>query len=183
MKFIIGLIIGILLVPFVTYLYFLSGRAPVTASDDPLPLEKLFAQTAIHARMKKEMPTTVPLPAGEATYRAGAEVYKHNCGGCHGLINRPESAVVKGMSPHPPQLLQPDSMVTDDPAGESYWKVKNGIRLSGMPGFKASLSDDQMWQVSVLLANADKISDLVKQDLTFTPPAPQAAPAPAAAKK
>jgi mono/diheme cytochrome c family protein len=47
--------------------------------------------------------------------------------------------------------------VTDDPAGETYWKVENGIRLSGMPGFKGALTDQQMWQVSILLANAHSL--------------------------
>jgi len=56
--------------------------------------------------------------------------------------------------------------VTDDEPGETYWKVANGIRLTGMPAFKQSLSDTQMWQVSLLLANANKIPDSVKQALT-----------------
>ena len=46
--------------------------------------------------------------------------------------------------------------VSDDPPGETYWKVANGIRLTGMPSYKTILTDTQMWQVSVLLANADK---------------------------
>ena len=46
--------------------------------------------------------------------------------------------------------------VSDDPPGETYWKVANGIRLTGMPAFKNVLTDTQMWQVSLLLANADK---------------------------
>jgi mono/diheme cytochrome c family protein len=40
--------------------------------------------------------------------------------------------------------------------GETYWKVRNGIRLSGMPSFNSLLNETQMWQVSVLLAGADK---------------------------
>jgi mono/diheme cytochrome c family protein len=55
--------------------------------------------------------------------------------------------------------------VTDDPAWETYWKAKNGIRLTGMPAFKETLNDTQIWQVSVLLANADKISPAVKTAL------------------
>jgi mono/diheme cytochrome c family protein len=47
--------------------------------------------------------------------------------------------------------------VTDDPAGEVYWKVKNGIRLTGMPGFQASLTDEQMWQATALVVRADKL--------------------------
>jgi mono/diheme cytochrome c family protein len=52
--------------------------------------------------------------------------------------------------------------VTDDEPGETYWKVANGIRLTGMPGFNQQLSTTEMWQVSLLLANADKLSEPVK---------------------
>jgi len=59
-----------------------------------------------------------------------------------------------------------------------------------MPSYQGTLTDEQIWQVSLLLANADKISDVVKQSLTFTPPpappaptAAPAAPAPAPKKK
>jgi mono/diheme cytochrome c family protein len=60
------------------------------------------------------------------------------------------------MFPKPPQLFTGHG-VTDDPAGETYWKAANGIRLTGMPGFKGPLSDTQLWQVSLMLANADKL--------------------------
>ncbi len=46
--------------------------------------------------------------------------------------------------------------VSDDEVGETYWKVANGIRLSGMPSYSHVLTDAQMWQVSLLLKNADK---------------------------
>jgi mono/diheme cytochrome c family protein len=53
--------------------------------------------------------------------------------------------------------------------------VKNGIRLSGMPAFNNILNDTQMWQVSVLLANADKplpsnVLDAVKPGAAIKPP-------------
>jgi thiosulfate dehydrogenase len=60
------------------------------------------------------------------------------------------------MFPKPPQLFHGHG-VTDDPPGETYWKTANGIHLTGMPAFKNSLNDNQLWQVSVLLANADKM--------------------------
>ena len=171
-KFIFGLIIGLLLVPLAGYIYFTTGMAPVATSDPTMPFEKLMANSALHARIDKEMPKTVPLKADEATYEAGAQVYLHHCAICHGALNQPESSIAKGMFPHPPQLLPPRKGVTDDPPGETYWKVKNGIRLTGMPSFHDSLTEDQMWQVSLLLANADKISDNVKQQLAPPPPPP-----------
>jgi mono/diheme cytochrome c family protein len=52
-------------------------------------------------------------------------------------------------------------MVTDDPQGITYWKVTHGIRLSGMPGFGGALSDTQRWQVTMLVASADRLSPAV----------------------
>jgi thiosulfate dehydrogenase len=46
--------------------------------------------------------------------------------------------------------------VSDDEPGETYWKVSNGIRLTGMPAFNHVLTDTQMWQVTLLLKNADQ---------------------------
>ena len=66
------------------------------------------------------------------------------------------------MCPPPPQLFDLKDMVTDDPEGVTYWKVTNGIRLSGMPGFGGALSDTQRWQVTMLVAHAGSLSGAVQ---------------------
>jgi thiosulfate dehydrogenase len=175
-KFIFGIIIGILLVPAVFYLYCKSGHAPVATAAAPMPFETFFAKTALHATINRDAPKTKSTQASEGELLAGVDVYRHNCGGCHGIPGRPQSNVAKGMFPRPPQLFAPGHMVTDDPIGESYWKVKHGIRLSGMPGFTGLLTDEQIWNVSLLVGNADKLPPSVKMALTAppqTPPAPK----------
>lgn len=164
MKFISGLVVGVLLVIAGLFGYFLSGSAPVAVADKTMPFERKLANGALHARIDKEMPKTVPVPAEESTYLAGAHVYQMNCAVCHGLPNQPQGPIAKGMFPKPPHLFHGKG-VTDDEPGETYWKVANGIRLTGMPAFKNSLSETEMWQVSLLLANANKISDTVKDQL------------------
>ncbi len=52
------------------------------------------------------------------------------------------------------------------PADRNHWKVSRGIRLSGMPGFGDTLSDQERWQVTMLLAHADKLSPALKTALT-----------------
>jgi hypothetical protein len=79
------------------------------------------------------------------------------------------------MYPHPPVLFEGKG-VTDDEPGESYWKIFNGIRLTGMPGFSKSLSETQMWQLALLVANADKLPSSAKAVLV----APIGASVPAA---
>lgn len=168
--FILGLILGLVAVPLIVYAYFVTGTAPVATSAKPMPFEKTLANGALHARIDKEMPKNVPIPANEDNYKAGAQVYREHCAVCHGTPGQDQSAIAKGMFPRPPQLFKGKG-VTDDEPGETYWKVANGIRMTGMPAFGKSLSDTQMWQVTLLLAYADKIPDSVKQSLTPEPAA------------
>jgi len=174
-KFIVGILLGMLVVPCGVYLYLTGGSAPVATTDSDMPFETFFAQKALNARIAKEMPKSVPIQANEANYLAGAELYKQHCAVCHGLPLAPKSAIAKGMYPRPPLLFEGKG-VTDDEPGESYWKIFNGIRLTGMPGFSKSLSEAQMWQMALLLANADKLPASVKAALV----APTAASIPAA---
>jgi thiosulfate dehydrogenase len=177
--FLWGFVIGLITIPLAVLAYFATGRAPVGTAGGALPFERALAAGALHARIEREMPRTVPMPADEATYLAAVPVYQHNCGICHGMPSGEMTSIAKGMFPKPPQLFHGKG-VTDDPPGETYWKVANGIRLTGMPGFRQSLSDNEMWEVSLLLANADKLSDPVKQALAAPPGPPPSTPAGAA---
>src|SRR6202035_3248825 len=91
---------------------------------------------------------------------AGARVYREQCAFCHG-VSGTSSPVGTHEFPDAPPLWEKHHNgavvgVSDDLPGETYWKVANGIRLTGMPAYKEVLTDTQMWQVSLLLANADK---------------------------
>jgi thiosulfate dehydrogenase len=174
--FVLGFLIAILLIVGAVYFYFSTGHAPVATTDPPMPFERKFAHMALDAHIEKQKTPQSPIVADEKSYLAGVEVYKQNCAVCHGLPDQPKSTIAQGMYPAPPELFH-GTGVTDDPASETYWKAENGIRLTGMPGFKGRLTEDQIWQVSVLLANADKIPPSVKAALV----APAAASAPDAA--
>jgi thiosulfate dehydrogenase len=175
MKFLAGLIIGLLIVPLGLYFYFTSGRAPVATTDSDMPFEHTLAHKALDARVERDMPKIVPIPANENNYLAGADLYRQHCAVCHGLPLTPKTAIASGMYPRPPLLLEGKG-VTDDEPGESYWKVANGIRLTGMPGFAKSLNETQMWQIALLVANADKLPPsaraLLVAPINPTTPAP-----------
>lgn len=175
-RFVLGLVVGICLVFGGAYYYFASGMAPAAATAQPMPFETMMAKKALHARLAKEAPRTVPLQPTADNLMAGAQIYKDRCAFCHSLPNSQKSVEGTGMFPHAPQLWTKDGMVTDDPPGVTYWKVKNGIRLTGMPSFEQALTDQQMWQVSLLLHEADKLPPQVTAVLA---PAATAAAAPA----
>lgn len=170
-RFLVGLIAGAglagLLLGIGAYTFFAGGYAPVATGAPPLPFEKLLARKALHARLDKEMPKTVPIEPTEANLRAGAAVYRNHCAGCHGLPGRPEAAFARQMFPPVPHLFQGKG-VTDDEPGETYWKTANGIRLTGMPAFRGILEDTQLWQVSLLLAKAHELPQSVQSVLAAT---------------
>jgi thiosulfate dehydrogenase len=185
---ILGILLGILLIAGCIYFYFSTGRAPVATSASPIPFEKTLARVGLHAYLDK-LPHPAPqVAADEANMIAGAKVYKEQCSVCHGLPGEPKGAIQRGMYPAPPELFH-GTGVTDDDAWESYWKVENGIRMSGMPSFKGQLTETQIWQVTVLVKNADKITEPVKKELAAgasTPMSmamPESKPAPTKKKK
>ena len=177
-RFLLGFIFGIVLVPLAVLAFLTYGNVPVAVSDLPIPHEAELLHIPLNARIQKELVGTHMGP-DQPTLIAGARIYVEHCSFCHGLHNKP-AAIGSRMYPDAPQLLQahhgdPNVVgVSDDPVGETYWKVENGIRLTGMPAYKQVLSETEMWQVSVLLANANKplppaALDLLKQPLNFNP--------------
>ena len=165
---------------------------PVAVADPPLPQERLITSVPLHARIDREMVKTPPIQADENNLVAGAQIYRDQCAACHGFHGKPSSFGAH-MFPNAPPLWEKHRNsnvvgVSDDPPGETYWKVANGIRLTGMPSYKDVLTETQMWQVSLLLANADKplppaaLDILRGQAAAAAVPAPSSAPA-AVAKK
>ena len=179
-RFLWGLLAGVVAVPVLAIVYLLSGYAPAAVADRPFPLEQFLAGSALRARIHRDASERDLASFTTADLVAGAQVYRRGCG-CHGLPESTEHRARPVTFPPAPQLFTPDGSVTDDTVGMCYWKVKNGIRLTGMPSFKSVLSDEQMWQVAALVVKADKLPtevlDVLKQPF-FMPPPPPAAGAP-----
>jgi mono/diheme cytochrome c family protein len=185
--FLFGLIVGFLLVPIGVLLYFRYGRPPVAVADRAFPLEEQIVHVPLHARIDAEAPKNAPIEPSPVNLLAGATIYRQQCAACHGLYPT-ASTFAATMYPEAPQLWRPHEHgvvgVSDDPPGETFWKVNNGIRLSGMPAFSKVLNATQEWQVSLLLANADKplpadVLYLLQQPLYAEPTPPSVAAAPA----
>src|ERR1700682_4459830 len=163
-QFILGFVAALGLIVVGGYAYLALGLAPVATAAPPLPFEKRITSIALNARIDKEAPKSSPIPSTEEAYAAGAKIYRDHCAVCHGLPGQEQTAIAKGEFPAPPELFKGHG-VTNDPVGVTYWKVANGIRLTGMPGFRGSLTDEQTWRVTLLLSNADKLPAAVRASL------------------
>lgn len=163
--FIAGIVVTIVVALIVGYGLLVSGFIPANADARPGGLELWAANTSLSATLRRDAPKGPnPVPLSDENLIEGVKLYGQNCAFCHGTAAGEASAtaVARGEYPQPPQLAKDG--VEDDPPGVTFWKIKHGIRLTGMPSWKGALSDRQMWTLALFLGHMDKL-----------PPAAQAA--------
>src|ERR1700676_5046118 len=146
------MIIGWIVLPVIGLLYLRFGYVPVAVNGPVIPFEELLAGAAVQARIAREAPVKAAIPPSEENLLAGAKVYREHCIECHGLPGGTASATSKGMFPSPPQFFE-KKVMGNDPVGQNYWIVANGVRLTGMAGYRQSLNDQQLWQVAHFLSH------------------------------
>ena len=163
-----GVISGIALTVVVAVLgaYFLvrSGTIPANADAKPGWLETWSASTSLDATLSRDAPAGPnPIAPTEQNLLEGVQLFARNCAVCHGSAKgtASPSPIAKGLYQKPPQFATDG--VEDDPEGVSFWKVKHGIRLTGMPSFRDSLGDAQIWTLALFLKRMDKLPPAVQQ--------------------
>jgi len=159
LKFILGFVFAFVVLFAGAYIYLKFGTPPVATADKPFPFEAQIVDVPFAARIDREIEKP-PFGTSEDVYETAAMTYKLQCASCHGVPGK-DVPFAKGMYPAAPQLWKKHTRgsvvgVSDDDPGETYWKIKNGIRLTGMPSFQHVLTTDEMWDVALLLKNADQ---------------------------
>ncbi|MHB1620964.1 MAG: c-type cytochrome [Sulfuricella sp.] len=163
-----GIVLGVVLTLAVAligaYLLVQSGLIPANADGKPSWLETWMARTSLDATLRREAPKDKnPVALTDQNLINGVYLFAQNCAVCHGSAKgaASPSPIAKGEYPPPPQLAT--NGVEDDPEGYSFWKIKHGIRLTGMPSFGYSLSDRQIWTLALFLKHMDKLPPAVQQ--------------------
>jgi mono/diheme cytochrome c family protein len=95
---------------------------------------------------------TVPAGLDKAEpIQAGGRLFAENCSVCHGGPGLKTTNIALGLNPVPPNLFgatrKPDST-------ENFRFIKYGVKMTAMPGFGPTQSDDQVWQLVAFLGAA-----------------------------
>jgi mono/diheme cytochrome c family protein len=176
--FIIGLIIGLFIVPVAVLIVMASGAWNVGATAGPGALETMLASWTVDRSVAVHAPTgNNPLAGQPQAVDQGLHHFRDMCVRCHGGpagIKRDEFA--EGLDPPPPDL---DDGSPDKTDGQLFWIVKHGIRMTGMPALAPTHSDDDIWRIVSALRSLDHLTPDQLAILKQPPPAEQAQPAPA----
>ncbi len=168
--FLIGIAFTIVLLGAAAYAGVQFGVMPAGADAKPFPMEKWAAKRSLHAAMAREdADYKNPLQPTAANLIAGVHLYAVDCAVCHGAADAAQSTLSKGFYIEAPQLAKDG--VEDDPEKMTFWKVKHGIRFSAMPAFGSTLSDDDLWKITMFLATMDKLPPAVEAEWKKVPSA------------
>lgn len=135
----------VLVVPLGAVAFVKSGLYNVAASHPHSKLTWwLTHETMIHSARRHADGIAPPARLTVPQVVGGFCTYETHCVACHGAPAIAREPWVAGMEPQPPYLLDVTSTWT--PA-QLFWIVKHGIKMTGMPSWRDSLSDRQIWDV------------------------------------
>lgn len=156
MKILISGIISLVLIAVLFLLFIFSGIYNVGAASPHYKftrwvISKMTDHSIKHYSSEVSEP---PNLSDSSLIKTGFIHYSQMCSGCHGApgINRNE--IAEGLYPKPPRLLK---SANEWKPAELFWIIKNGIKMTGMPGFGISHSDDKIW---AMVAFMEKLPDM-----------------------
>ena len=148
-----------LVVAIAAAVFFFGGFFNVAATN-PEPAPVSWALIKVRMASVDRHATDRP-PAGYDSpdkVQAGAKAYMaRGCTNCHGGPGVEWQKFSEGLRPDPPDLKE---VVPNREPRHLFWVVKNGINMTGMPGFGAiGMEDPEIWSVVAFLKKLPNVSE------------------------
>ena len=164
MKTVRTLVILLVVLALLGIAFIYSGIYDVAASTPDNGLVKTILETtssrSIHRRAQGITP---PVDLNDPQrIQTGLVHYHEMCATCHGAPGVKLSEIGQGLNPYPPELA---AQTAGGEPGELFWIVKNGIKMTGMPAFGVTHSDEEIWAIVAFLQKMPKLTPQEYQTL------------------
>jgi mono/diheme cytochrome c family protein len=160
-RFFSGFIAAVVIILLAGFLWLRLGFVDPRADAPENALERAIAMPALDASIRRRAPEARnPIDATDVNLVAGMKVYQNACAGCHGDIHQPHAVFGDSFSPRAPQFMED---TPDMPENQNFYIIQHGIHLSGMPAWRSTLKDEEMWQVTTFLSHMDKLPPQVAE--------------------
>lgn len=164
MKFLSGLLTGLVGLAVAGGLVIASGVVSVGATSPPADLERRLATFAVDRSVARRAPRTAnPVAATPETRAAGLGHYRAMCVTCHGAPGVDASKIGEGLNPPAPDLTLPKVQARTD--GELFWLVQNGLRMTGMPAFGPTHPEEEIWKIVAFVRHLPELTPEEEQAL------------------
>src|SRR5215471_16326449 len=160
-KFFLGVIVTLLALILGVLGFAMLGFLPTAANVEPPRIESHLAMGAVDASTERHAPrVSNPLMPTDQNLEDGMKLYTMNCALCHGSLDRKPSTLASSFYPPPPNLI---SDPPDDPEWHIFYTIRTGVRYTGMPSWDKTLSQEDMWKITMFLSHMDKLPPAVQQ--------------------
>ncbi len=157
MKFLLGVVTGLLGLAAAAALVIASGIFPVGATIAPSDLERRLAMLTVDRSVARRAPRAPnPIAATPEALAGGLAHYRAMCVTCHGAPGVDPSEIGEGLNPPAPDLTL--ARVQKRPDGELFWLVQNGIRMTGMPAFGPTHGEEEIWKIVTFLRHLPELT-------------------------
>jgi mono/diheme cytochrome c family protein len=152
-----------------------SGWYNVSATDEHLVPTYWLLDTAMRRSVREQgKRVAVPPLDDPAMVQRGLAIYRQDCVRCHGAPGVAPERFALGMTPSPANLAY---TAREWPAGDLFWVVKYGLKMTGMPAWEFRLGDDEVWATVAFLKRMPHISPQEYAALQAPSPVPRPADA------
>ena len=143
------------------YLYLDLGYFDFRADVAPSRIETDLATGFRDASVKRHTENLQnPISPTESNLREGLRLYLANCAGCHGSPSHPNRQFGRSFYPPVPNFFEE---APDMPDRDNYYIARYGVRLTGMPSWKTTLSDQEIWEIVTFLGRLDELPAAAQQ--------------------
>jgi len=126
-----------------------SGAYDVAASEPDSALTRWVLITARDRSIdRRAAAITVPSLSDPQLIQEGFEHYHEMCTGCHLAPSIYNSEIREGLNPQPPILAK---LVPKSSPARLFWVIKNGVKMTAMPAWGGSHSDQMIWAIVAFL--------------------------------
>jgi mono/diheme cytochrome c family protein len=152
----LSVVAGILVALLVPMLILATGAINVGADVKPGLAERTLAPWARDRSVENRAPKEKNPYAGDpAAIAAGLDHYRMNCVMCHGAPDVEAADLSKGLNPHAPSLSKGENDTSD---GELFWVIKHGIRMTPMPAFGPTQTDEEIWKIVAFIRHLPNLT-------------------------
>lgn len=138
------------------FLWYVKVNGGFSARTAPTAVEALLARTARSLALPSSVGSSKnPLEITPLLIAEARDHFADHCAVCHGNNGDGKTMINEGLYPPAPDMRTKTTQDLSD--GELFYIIKNGVRLSGMPGWGGE--DAENWKLVAFIRHLPKLSE------------------------
>ncbi len=160
-KIVLTAVVTLLMITAGFIIYIRSGIYDISQLTPHNSITKSIIRTTTHSSIDARI-KGIKIPGNindSSLIIEGFTHYNEMCVACHGAPGTKPSEMTEGLYPKPPQIYKHKK--EEDPA-EFFWIIKNGIKMTSMPAYGPTHSDEKIWAITAFVT--EKLNKMSEEE-------------------